>query len=479
VPAKEKVNRVMSGRAAGPASFSALRDRWKTIFGNEDRQAMAHRSFQVRASHGQDIEKRNTSPELHPLIDVLGALHRRILTNTFLRGWLRWWNWILLGLILAALFSTKLAGAEILAAILIVVGAAVVIAWARRTRPSTYEAACQLDLAAGLRDRISTALYFGEDARPGGLILRQRQDALERLPRLDLRSLFPIRMPAGAVRRTLALAVAVAALFTYRLYYRPPAMALLETATGSRLVRSILSPLKQGVESGLERAAALVNQNAEATGGEKRPAEAVPSSDDLWPPAKPATAGQDDAHIASGDASQQDGSAPGASRPSLNQALLDALKAMFANQPPPSGGNPQGARPDAQQSNNLGPANPSDPGDQRDSQQGPDSQQKNPQGTASGAGDQQAGSKELKKNTPLSVKAVPDRVPLQSTNLKDQPKVDASAEAGTAKIAVGNALPQPTTGVNGAEQENIPERYRSYVQRYFEHADNGRESGQP
>src|SRR5262249_45311203 len=109
-----------------------------------------------------------------------------------------------------------------------------------------------------------------------------------------------------------------------------------------------------------------------------------------------------------------------------------------------------------------------------DQQGGEDSEQKNPQGTASGAGDSQAGNKDLKKSTPLSVKAVPDRVPLQATNLKDQPLVNAGSEAGTAKVAVSNASAQDSAVINGAEQQDVPARYRTYVQRYFGHPDNGR-----
>ena len=67
---------------------------------------------------------------------------------------------------------------------------------------------------------------------------------------------------------------------------------------------------------------------------------------------------------------------------------------------------------------------------------------------------------------------MPDRVPLKSVNLKDQPLIDASAEAGTAKIATGNTSAQTRAVVDGAEQENIPARYRSYLQRYFQYAGN-------
>jgi len=40
---------------------------------------------------------------------------------------------------------------------------------------------------------------------------------------------------------------------------------------------------------------------------------------------------------------------------------------------------------------------------------------------------------------------------------------------------VRDLSPQQDAVTNGAEQENIPARYRFYVQRYFEHADNGKQ----
>jgi hypothetical protein len=36
---------------------------------------------------------------------------------------------------------------------------------------------------------------------------------------------------------------------------------------------------------------------------------------------------------------------------------------------------------------------------------------------------------------------------------------------------LGDQAAQQDAVVNGSEQENIPARYRFYIQRYFEHAD--------
>jgi len=46
-------------------------------------------------------------------------------------------------------------------------------------------------------------------------------------------------------------------------------------------------------------------------------------------------------------------------------------------------------------------------------------------------------------------------------------------ETGTAQLALRDVQAQGGTVISGAEQENIPPRYRLYVQRYFEHADSG------
>jgi hypothetical protein len=70
---------------------------------------------------------------------------------------------------------------------------------------------------------------------------------------------------------------------------------------------------------------------------------------------------------------------------------------------------------------------------------------------------------------PLKVKAVPDRVPLQPSAADEAPNPRArAADTGTAKLPLGNNLPDASATVNGAVQEDIPARYRVYVQRYFD-----------
>ncbi len=70
-----------------------------------------------------------------------------------------------------------------------------------------------------------------------------------------------------------------------------------------------------------------------------------------------------------------------------------------------------------------------------------------------------------------SVKAVPDKVALPSANVKDQPRTQSSPETGAAQVAVRNVSARSLAVINGGEQDDIPARYRLYVQRYFEHED--------
>ena len=109
-----------------------------------------------------------TPPELHGLIDTLQTIRQRILANTLLRGWTKWFVWLLIALIAVAAVSSRLAGAVLFVAVLAAVGAAAILTWTWRNRPSNYETARRLDFAAGLKDRLSTAIFLGGIEDPGG-----------------------------------------------------------------------------------------------------------------------------------------------------------------------------------------------------------------------------------------------------------------------------------------------------------------------
>lgn len=135
-----------------------------------------------------------------------------------------------------------------------------------------------------------------------------------------------------------------------------------------------------------------------------------------------------------------------------------------ANQQPPDG---QGL-PQSGNSNQPGAQDGNKKGDSRGSS---DAKQKASQNSSSGAGSQQ-GNKDLRKDQArLPVNGVPDRVALESNGFKELVRMRVNTGTGTAQMPVGNVSPTAVTVINGAEQEDIPARYRLYVQRYFEHSD--------
>jgi hypothetical protein len=64
-----------------------------------------------------------------------------------------------------------------------------------------------------------------------------------------------------------------------------------------------------------------------------------------------------------------------------------------------------------------------------------------------------------------------DRVNLEANDFKQQGRTRTTSAAGIAQLPLRDIKPQPVAAIKGSEQENIPVRYRLYVQRYFEHSD--------
>ncbi len=503
------------------AFFSAFRDAWAGIVSGK----RPHR-HENQASLRQDFPKQDFSPDLHAPIDILKAIRRRILANTLLSGWMAWSSWILIGLIAVGALAAKLAVWTALAMSMAALGVIAILVWAWRTRPSTYETACRLDAAAGLQDRISTAIYLGGTRSPDGMIQRQRGDAVSRLSRVNPNGLFPVRMPATA-RRTLLLALAVAGLFTYRIHHKAPLVALLQTTARAPLVQSILSPLAQGMQKDLQRAIALVTFQPETSAEQSQDIESRTASDDLWQSSDnhgdEATADQQDASDVGGmpqdqrqgpgdqngpsstasklDESNQpqsqngkngnagksensskpsDAQGAGNGKQSLSQSLIDALKNMMSkssSQQSNHGGS-QAPRPPSQGAPPSGNSHQS--GTSESNQKGgsrgiSDAKDKASQTAGNGAGSQQ-GNKQMGKGLETHpVKAVPERVALEASGYKDRIRMRVDPGTGAARLAVRDVSPQAEAVINGAEQENIPARYRLYVQRYFEHVDNGKQ----
>ena len=514
---REKINLAVPGEVSGRACISALRDFWRHAISRIWTQSQENQPSLVRA-----FDRRSYRPELLGLVDALKTIRERILANTLLRGWTRWSVWLLIGLIVVAAVSAKLAGVLLFLGIVAAAGAAAILAWTWRNRPSDYEAACRLDSAAGLQDRISTAVYLGGIDDPSGMICEQRKDALRRLEKVDPRGFFPVQLP-GNVRRASVLVLVVAGLFAYRIHHQPPLVSLLQTTARSQLVQSIFSPIVHAMEKDLQRTIALVTMKPDAAGEETQRGYAASSSDDLWKANDDKGAGAEDqkdsADAGTGDQPQDELQAPGnqegtpsgearqqdsysqsqegksgsenadgksqqseqqgpEGRQSLGQSLMQALKNMMSNSPnqqsnnranqqPPNGqGTPQSGnshQPGATESDKRG-----------ESRGNSDAKQKATQTASEGAGSQQ-GSKELRKDQETHpINAVPDRVALEASGFKEQTRMKVATETGTAQLAVRDVSPQQDAVTNGAEQENIPARYRFYVQRYFEHADNGK-----
>jgi hypothetical protein len=480
----------------------------------------------------RDYGKQDCPAELRSLIDVLGAVRQRILTNVFLRSSSKWMAWVLAGLIVVAAISVKLAGVLALAAILVISGTAFILTRVWRTRISIYNAACLLDFTAGLCDRLSTAIFLGDTKNPDEMMQLQRQDALARVKKVEPRGLFPVRMPATA-NRVLVLALAAGGLLTYRIHHKPPLVSLLQTTERSQLVQSILSPIVHAMEKDLQRTMALVT-TPENAADEVRAGDITPPPDDLWQNgddkqnspldgAQDTPAGDEDQsqqgqsqppsnqngsqsaesqqQQSGGQQSQESKSASSSSNakpgtqqeakegedknPSLGQSLMQALKNMMSNSQNQQSNNK--GNQDSQQSNSQGnpqAGNANSPkanenGQKGDSRGSSEAQQKASQSASNGAGSQKGLKQTRTDFDSHQVTAVPDRVALESSNYKEQIHMRMNTEAGTAQMPTHDVSSQSTAVVNGAEQENIPARYRMYVQRYFEHVENGQlENGQ-
>lgn len=513
---REKIKLVVPGEFSGRACFSALRDTWARTFRTENSQ-----TEEVRLSLARYFDQRASAPELHGLRDRLRTIRQRILANSLLRGWMKCTLWLLAGLIAAALVSSRLAGASLFILIIAAVGAAATLAWLWRNRPSSYEAARRLDTAAGLRDRVSTAIYLGGIEDSYGMIAEQRRDALRRVAKVDTRAFFPVRFP-GNVRRVFVLVLIATALFTYRIHHQPPLVSLLQNTVRSQLVQSIFTPIVHAMEKDLQRTMAMVGMKPDAMGDETKRSDAASNTEDLWKADDKSDAAEeqkDSGYADAGDQQQdqlqppgnQEGNPSGEGRPqesnaqsqqgksgsenqdgkaqqsqqqgpegrqSLGQSLMQALKNMMSNSP----NQQSNSRANQQQANSQSSpqsGNSQQPGanesDKRgDSRGNSDAKQKASQTASEGAGSQ-PGTKELQKNQEAhAVNAVPDRVALEASGFKEQTRMKVPTETGTSQLAVSGALPKQDAVTNGAEQENIPARYRFYVQRYFEHADNGK-----
>jgi hypothetical protein len=459
------------------------------------------------------------------------------LANDFLNRWLVWISWISLGLVIGAAVSKRLSGMLIAAVILLVAGAVVVFARAWSKRPNEYGVACRLDDASGLQDRLSTAIHLGATGTSDEMVLYQRRDALKRVPEVDPGRLCPIRLPSFAAQ-SLTVALLALALLGYRIHFKAPILALVQSAANSNVEKTVISPLVGVVKKDL---LALVNREPEVQPA-AADAETVPGLPDAkngddpsqankdgmtpegdWdddtqagnngeptdvgdPQAGDAAAqgqGQDASQAAdapqnqqSADANQpgqnENGTEKGSGDPqqanqqsSAFNSMLQALKNMAKNMsgqpstsPGESGGQPSAAGSSQQAGNSPGQGAKSDSSkdsDQNDAGNSPGS--KKPGGGAGNGSTPVA--KQNPKNTPLPGNTVADRVDLEANNFRQQGRIRTTSAVGMAQLPLRDIKPQPEAAIKGAEQENIPVRYRLYVQRYFEHTDSKTDTKTP
>lgn len=517
------MQRVSSVSIGKPVSF--LRRVWGSVFPSSHRKRL---NFDFPSHQEQTLDKSSYSPDLSDLVEALKTVRSRVLANAFLVSWFGLVRWILFALVIVALFSRQLALPLYVAGALVVSGAIGAAVWVWWTKPSPYYLAYELDNATGLCDRLSTAMHFGTIEHPDPLLLRQRKDAAQRLKGVDPKALFPIQTPTFA-RSILVLLVILGGLFGYRSHFSRPMLSLGHKSSGESFHKSVLSPLAamknellalverdtetqqvaidkdavpgladakdtdkqltgetgidpddtselaaesnsptaQGEEGDLQQGGPT-SQGQEAGQGESGPKQQMGSAKQK----QPQGAGQNGEQGGSDQQQQSQDKSPAGN--SVLQALKNLMKNMAGDQAgtqgqaggqPSSSGSQQGG-------NSAGQGTKSDDNkesaDQKNSGSSSDSQKP---GSGAGDGSTPLPGQGVKPAPALAGNLVPDRVDIQANEYRQQGQMRTLAIPGEAQVPLRDVKPQPTAAVKGAEQENIPERYRLYVQRYFERPD--------
>jgi hypothetical protein len=189
--------------------------------------------------------------------------------------------------------------------------------------------------------------------------------------------------------------------------------------------------------------------------------------------------GASDGKTPAANQSQSNGGASKGGQQSLGQKLVDALKQMMGNMSGQDGNqSPSQPPPDTQAPSTQGQ------GGQSSGRQGKGGQQASlnddkakvtpaNSGAHSGAGNGTQQQSAQKPPTPdaaqqNSANLVPERVTLDASDFRVQTHPRAMPGPGTAEVPLTNASATGAATTNGAEQEDIPLRYRNYVQRYFD-----------
>ncbi|MGE0404768.1 MAG: hypothetical protein AB7O65_00595 [Candidatus Korobacteraceae bacterium] len=470
--------------------------------------------------------------DLHPLMDAIRIVRIRTFADAFLARCAKFSLWSFPALQIAAVFFPQrwvlLAALVVLTA---VVAVSALLTW--RSRPSDYRLAQNLDQAAGLQDRLSTALHLASSSNAsenGEIAACQRRDALARLSRIQPRALFAAWRP-----ELFKLPLVLAAVFCVLLVYRPgqqaPGVRLLERAQSElrQTLRSLeaselfekkqappppkpiaLENLLAGLRPELagtmeaEKGAAPPQQAGSSTPGEE--GSAPQSSDDSAEAEGGLNSDQEGSASAksaqsSSASEQQKGNQSGGpgeqqqkgQSPSLAQKLKQAFNGLMAalnrnsanpeqNAKAPSGGKDGQSEKsanemskDANSGQNAAGKTPNAPSDKDSSAAGDQAMAVKGTGTQGGLQPPAAGSpgEESFGNQPgesQQAQTTPEVVPLQATPFKGEAKMRAELEPGKVMVPYSNAAAAGNATTNGAEHGAVPLRYRAYVRRYFDHS---------
>jgi len=177
------------------------------------------------------------------------------------------------------------------------------------------------------------------------------------------------------------------------------------------------------------------------------------------------------------DQGQASASSSKGGQKSLGQKLMDALKDFMQN----ASGEESAQSENQNNAQAQGAPTPSaGQGDKTPDQNGQagsqsnGNQKSNPQTSSqhSGAGNgtQPQSDKPAEQAATPKASLVTERVPLDASDYRLQTHARAMAGPGTAQVKTQNLSATGHATTNGAEQEDIPLKYRQYVQKYFDHA---------
>jgi hypothetical protein len=458
------------------------------------------------------------------LAGAINVVRQRLALNRWLRISFICLNWTLLAAILVVAFVRSMRVPLILTPVVAAcaVLATAIVIWSKR--PSNYRLAQELDSQSHSGDRISTAVYFWDMTDASGVILRQRDDALARVAKVEPRELFPLQMPAR-YWQTAVLIAAFGAVCVYHAAYGPPILNLKEKAVQSRALATVVAPLTRALELARgekKELADLIAGNdrdkqasdkakpfelpaaAEPTGAAK--AVANPAEFDMGQAmqmaananaaqnqmAKTGQAGQQAGVPANSQSASTDNAqgqpSNGAGQQSLGEKALQALENLMSSamsgqqgssQSPASSSpvnNPGATSAQAMSGSTQMASSPNQAAQgQTSNSQGSQNPSNPMQGKHTGAGN---GSSPWQprdaadKDPTLAGNMAKEHVDLQVTGFRGPPgKERADVAPGTAQIPLQNVAPQAVTTVNGAGQDSVPPRYRQYVQNYFQHSE--------